>query len=630
MRLKHSLFVFLSAVFLLISSAFAALSDVTVDALKGQQSLLNTLASSSEWLGLLHFRSDSLSPTGYSSFIDDPSFFLAKTGKVDAEAELEATLQAMVSDARGIRESIVCRFPLRKKWLESQLPNIASLQTPLPCPEYRQWREEVNAARVSLIFPAAYLNSPSSMFGHTFLRFDPANVEDDSEWLSWALNFGATINGDDNSIFFAYRGLAGGYPGQFSMMRYFEKIKEYSYMENRDMWEYRLNLTPEEVERMLMHLWELKDVRFKYYFLDENCAFRLLELLEIARPSSPLTSKFPLTAIPADTVRAVIEGRYVAERRYRPSEAVLLKERIRRLDESERELAYLVAENPEMMASLDFSALPLSRQGAVAQTAYSYNRYEQRKTQRSPDLARRSFKLLQRISQLPADSVKPAIPEPPETGHGSTMMGIGGGSRDADAFTQLQFRYSYHDLLDRQEGYPRGAQIIAGDAQFRFYENDNWKLHRFDIINIISQSPVNKFLRPLSWKVQAGFERVWSDFGGDKAYQVNGGAGRSYDVAEGLSLFGFLTARLEHDPEYKTWITPAAGISTGYLLNLPWGFQSTRVEGEYFSSDEIRYRGVLEQNFDLAQNHAFRAHLSQEWNRSDGRWEAEIAYRYYF
>ncbi|ABC28119.1 conserved hypothetical protein [Hahella chejuensis KCTC 2396] len=629
MRIMHFLSVAFSTMFLFINTVFAA-SPGVVDDLTHSQTSLKTLAASSEWLGLLHFRPDSLSPTGYSSFIDDPGFFLAETGKTDAEAELEETLQLMMSEDSYIRESTSCRFPLRKQWLEAQLPNISALRAPSTCPEYLQWREEVNASQVSLIFPAAYLNSPSSMFGHTFLRFDPADVEDDSEWLSWALNFGATINGDDNSIFFAYRGLAGGYPGQFSMMRYFEKIKEYSYMENRDMWEYRLNLSPHEVERMLMHLWELKDVRFKYYFLDENCAFRLLELLEIARPSAPLTSKFPLTAIPADTVRAVIEGRYVAERRYRPSEAVLLQERIRQLADSERELAYKVATDPEMMASMDFSALPSSRQGAVAQTAYSYTRYEQRKTQRSPELARRSFKLLQRISQLPADSVAPEIPEPPETGHGSTMAAIGGGNRDGDAFTQIQFRYSYHDLLDRQQGYPRGAQIIAGDAQLRNYENDGWELHRFDVINIISQSPVNKFLRPLSWKVQAGFERVWSDVGSDKAYQINAGAGRSYNVTESWSLFGFLTARLEHDPDYKAWIDPAAGTSAGYLLNLPWGFQSARVEGEYFGSDEIRYRGVLEQNFDLAQNHAFRAHLFQEWNRSDGRWEAGVAYRYYF
>ncbi|RJT69815.1 DUF4105 domain-containing protein, partial [Escherichia coli] len=52
-------------------------------------------------------------------------------------------------------------------------------------------------------------------------------------------------------------------------------------------------------------VWELKQVRFDYYFFDENCSFRLLELMEIARPGIELTEQFPLTAIPTDTVRLV-------------------------------------------------------------------------------------------------------------------------------------------------------------------------------------------------------------------------------------------------------------------------------------------------------------------------------------
>lgn len=97
----------------------------------------------------------------------------------------------------------------------------------------------------------------------------------------------------------------GGYPGLFALVPYREKLAEYSRLENRDLWEYKLNLTPEETGRMVEHVWELKQVRFDYYFFDENCSFRLLELMEIARPGIELTEQFPLTAIPTDTVRAV-------------------------------------------------------------------------------------------------------------------------------------------------------------------------------------------------------------------------------------------------------------------------------------------------------------------------------------
>src|SRR3546814_6160293 len=105
-----------------------------------------------------------------------------------------------------------------------------------------------------LVFPAAYLNSPSSMFGHTLLRIDQANIDTKgSPLLSSALNFGAFIEGLDNSILYAWKGLMGGYPGLFSLLPYSEKIGVYSRLENRDLWEYRLNLKTKDTGMMLWH-----------------------------------------------------------------------------------------------------------------------------------------------------------------------------------------------------------------------------------------------------------------------------------------------------------------------------------------------------------------------------------------
>jgi hypothetical protein len=75
-------------------------------------------------------------------------------------------------------------------------------------------------------------------------------------------------------------------------MPYYLKVREYSDLENRDIWEYELNLTPEEIDRLLMHAWELGPIHFDYYFFDENCAYHLLGLLEAARPDLTLTEGF--------------------------------------------------------------------------------------------------------------------------------------------------------------------------------------------------------------------------------------------------------------------------------------------------------------------------------------------------
>jgi hypothetical protein len=45
-------------------------------------------------------------------------------------------------------------------------------------------------------------------------------------------------------------------PETFQMLPYYLKVSEYSDMENRDIWEYHLNLNV-QIDQMLMHIWEV-------------------------------------------------------------------------------------------------------------------------------------------------------------------------------------------------------------------------------------------------------------------------------------------------------------------------------------------------------------------------------------
>ena len=80
------------------------------------------------------------------------------------------------------------------------------------------------------------------------------------------------------------------------------KVQAYRDIENRDMWEYRLNLTPAQIDRLLMHAWELGNAYFDYFFFKENCSYHILSLLEYADPTLHLRDHFHFWTIPADTV----------------------------------------------------------------------------------------------------------------------------------------------------------------------------------------------------------------------------------------------------------------------------------------------------------------------------------------
>ena len=79
---------------------------------------------------------------------------------------------------------------------------------------------------------------------------DKVNGAGGADLLDYTVNYAATADAD-SGLFFAVKGLVGAYPGQFATIPYYLKIQEYHNIENRDLWEFPLNLKPEEIDRLL-------------------------------------------------------------------------------------------------------------------------------------------------------------------------------------------------------------------------------------------------------------------------------------------------------------------------------------------------------------------------------------------
>ena len=228
---RSAIFYFITSIFLLIlapSGSWAKPIPPSNLPILNQPLVLNGAEANQQWLNLLQFR-----PSGWNnrlrSEVDSPDFFLSGTGKNDPQAELIATIEQLSK-----KPSLQCRFPARAQWLHQQglLKNLKI--TSAYCPDLHKWLKQFKAESISLIFPAAYLNSPSSMFGHTFLRVNQHNQTDTGQLLAQTINFAANVNHDDPEFLFAYKGLFGGYPGVVTVKPYYEKAKEYSEIENRD------------------------------------------------------------------------------------------------------------------------------------------------------------------------------------------------------------------------------------------------------------------------------------------------------------------------------------------------------------------------------------------------------------
>ena len=598
-----------------IASPANATQPLTLKQLEQKAQALH-LARAPMWLRLIHYKKD-LFGSGFRSESRDPRFFLSPHGKTSPERELDATLKA-IWHAGGGNESARCRFPARDHWLRKVL---ALKQTPVDCPALDAWMKKMDIGSVTLVFAASDLNNPSSMFGHTFLRLDPPHQSAKANLLlASTISYAADANAGDSEIMFAYRGIFGGYPGATSVLPYYDKVKEYSDLENRDLWEYHLNLKPQEIRWLLWHSWELEHKHFDYYFFDQNCASRLLELLDVARPSLHLTRRIGTHAIPSDTVRWVVDAGLVDRVHFRPSAATQVAYELKQMTPAERHLAHQLATGRMTTHSPRLLQQPLASQARILIAAYDYIQYMAidahwpRKT-----VAPRSFALLSARSQLPA-SKKPEVPTPPvrpDQGHPTFMAGLSGGQQDHDNYLQLTLRPAYHGLLDPPEGYRPGAELQFLRLDARYYtQQHRLQLQRLVAIDIRSLAARNAFFKPISWEVGFGARRRWVA-SGDQALvpYLSGGAGLSWSPTSNLLTSVLGTAAVEAGPSLERGFHLAPGFNLVALYQSPAYSLEAGIKGQDWTTGEASHLEVSA--YAGAHWHITRRlGLSAQWQRT--------------
>jgi len=516
-----------------------------------------------QWLNLLQFRRSDWN-NRLQSEVDSPDFFLSKKGKHDPKAELRASIEQL-SQTRSLQ----CRFPARAQWLHQQGLLDKLDITPDNCPDLHQWLQQFNAESISLIFPAAYLNSPSSMFGHTFLRVNQHGQSNNNRLLAQTINFAANVNHEDPELIYAFRGLFGGYPGVITVKPYYQKAKEYSEIENRDIWEYKLNFTDEEIERLLLHTWELLPNYFDYYFFDENCAYRILTLLDVARPSLHLTDKFHTYAIPSDTLRSMNTSDLIGEILYRPSMATQLEHKINMLPKHLHKLTLATAKSGSETTKLELKNYSIEEQAAVLEVAFDHLRYQaQQQEVPRQHAAEYSLALLKQRSQLPPDSPFPPAPKPlvrDDEGHKTFEISISQGNVNHRQTTRLTLRPAYHDLLDPSAGYPDGAQIKFLETAIDYRETGTLRVSSFTGLNITSLTPRNDFFKPISWRIDAGLYRKHLSKTDDPLTgTLNIGAGHSYNIGN-QQLYALLEVQYQHQHRMPSNYSANLGLHVGWL-----------------------------------------------------------------
>ncbi len=592
-------------------------------------------SASREWHTLLHYKRNIYFQL--ESQADGAGFFYDENGKYDPKAEMIASVKAFQDENRSVdNRHPQCAFPARFQYLKK----IFNLNPKIvECKDYKWWRENIPFHSVTIIFASYYANNPASVFGHSFMRI---NSSDQKSISDYGVDFSAMTD-TDHGVVFAVRGILGGYIGQYNMKPYYMKMNEYIENENRDLWEYDLNLNAEQIDRLLGHLWELqKNTYFDYYFFRENCSYQLLTLLEVASPEWHLSDEFHLETIPVDSIKAITRTKgAVKEVHYRPAFKKTVTQRLASLSDLERtQMKSLLKGEVEPAEVTSAKVL----EAAIAQLRYE--RFEEKKFTTEQEALLKTT-LIQRAKvggKVELADVKDSLPLEklrPDLSHNSQKYSFTYGNNSSfGRYGELTLRASLHDLLDPDAGFPQNSQIEMSRWKFRSQGTNNLYLEELKYAEAFSLFPITRDEFKWSWRVLGRSYRV-NDGSCDRclSHNIKSSFGLASGVPiSGMNVYSLINFSAEAGRRLYRGYRIAPGISLGTVWTLADNFKF-QYEFEFnrdLNRAQFMRHNRLVHEASLSFSHALVHELrltGRSWfaiRNSDPVEEAQLSYSFFY
>ncbi len=582
------------------------------------------------WHLLLHYRENFLGNTTGQE--DGPAFYNAPDGKTNPETELAMTLRQFFQLPETLNQGVEhpqCIFPARYKWLKKELSFDPLLLPEVRCQRLESWLINLSPEKITLVFSSFYMNNPASMFGHTLLRIDKKREEGPQKLLNYGVNYAATLD-TDNALLYVFKGLFGLFKGEFALFPYYVKVQTYNNLESRDLWEYELNFTDDQMDMFLRHLWELGGNYFDYYYFQENCSYHILSLLEVANPELHLTDQFFFHVIPSDTVKALTPySKLIANKVYRPSLLSQMAHKRTQMNDHQEALLQELIKDPSSLKSEIFQKLSTSEKALILDAFLDYAQYKnmQNKNEDKPsELIKNRAVLIERskLGVRTEEGVQTEYSTRPELGHGSDRLKIGFGQHEGETFEEIAYRPAYHDLLAKDTGFGKGSQILFLDITARYYSDiDEFKLDRLQLIDIVSLTPYDPLFKKKSWRFAIGIDTVKDlDCNFCNSFKTSYGFGLTYKKSyfSPFTLYGLLNIELEVSNDLKRDYRAGGGGTLGLFHDFTenWRIQ---LLGSYLDfplgHDSDYYKIAVNQRYAVSQNSDIRIELNQIENREE-------------
>lgn len=607
-------YIFIAVLMLKMPFCFASSFD---------NALIASMAQNKTWINLLHYKPNILLLGKYQSTVHEESFFLSANGRHDPLYELEALISSINLPPEGNNSHVRCKFPARVKWIEASLNMTSQFDVAKHCPLLSEWRHQGKKQSISIILASGYLKNPASFYGHTFIKFnshDQKLQQAGNNLLNNTINYGAVDTSNENPMMYIVKSISGGYDAAFKKVDFYQQDQNYTENENRDLWEYELNLTQDQVDFLTDHTWETIDKKYTYYFFRENCAFRMIELLEVL-PNINITDQFNVYAIPQSVIQKIKTTRYnnaslVKKVNYYPSRQSRLYAKYLALSKVDKQTFKALIESNMDQSNLNYVNAPSENKAAIIDATIDYYSFiEDNKFKQVSAKTPQYVEALKLRFGLPSsNNIESAIPEnSPEKGRPPSWVQMGHiYSNEFGGGTSINIRPAYYDQLDSNSAHVKNASLTMFETQF-VAVNNQISLRKLDIFSVDSVNPGLTGLKndtSQAWKAKIGAEQARVGCNDCLVPRFQGDYGYGKTIFNDLFIAGYLGGAIQNDrPRKNNFFTRTRleGIyrpndSFGVKVNHEYRFNLKDGENENIINLDLRWAPVT--NFDVRLSYA--------------------------
>lgn len=490
------------------------------------------LYDKNEWKALLHYE---------NGFYTQDKKFILSEGETP-KAELIATIDGFFKDQSNYKNPNnhpQCKFPARKLFIEHELGE-TNLFPHISCPDLNEYMTKAPADNISLIYVSENVKNPTSMMGHSFFKFDGTVGKTK---VSHAASF-YTIIKTSNPISLAYENLHSGMPGLFSLRPYQEVVSEYM-NEDRNIWEYTLNLNTYRKELIYYHVWELKDIDLKYFFASYNCSTVVYFSLVLANPK--LYKQYTLWMSPLQSAKLLYKNNLIAQVELKPTNEWLLRMSYQQIREEKADMIVKIVEKQEYSKINNLDYIELQFLVAYATTQFESKNFTKTKLENLLNYINKNVKNLGTKLDISAYKSPSKIPN-------ERQVKIGYASYNKEGFFKLGFLPASHLLGDDNREYFTESDLRI--FELSLIANDkNVYLDEFNLYGMKSYIPFEKYTQNLSYEFEIKVDR---ELNRAMQYQyvekIDGGIGLDVQIFNDIHIFGMLNIGAGYDNLDKLYL----------------------------------------------------------------------------